>query len=604
MYIRIAETKYKGKKKYFRYKLVESVRTEKGPRQNLVLDLGYLGLDKDETKELSRRINEILKGKGNLIKSSRKIEELAEHFTNLVIRKKSKKICNKSNESNKNSEVTVKLDSLENKDIQSIGLEHLCLSVAEKLKLPSFLREAGFNENQVSGALSLIIGRVIKPGSERNLRIYLNENSGLGELLGINFNKMGANYLYKVGDLLYSLKENVEKHLRKIEEKEFGNSDRILLYDLTNTFFEGKALNVEKAKFGRSKEKRSDCKLVTLGLLVSHRGLIKHSDFFEGNIYEGKTLSIILDKLSTSQVKQYELFDKPTVILDAGISSESNLNELKTRGFSYIVVSKKRFDKDDLGEPISANDVKLSRLPSESGASDIRIRCESKNRSKKEEEMLLQVNKKFEKDLEYLKEGLSLKRRIKKYDKVLEKIGKLRNKYSRVQKGYEVELLKDKNNNVIDLKWKFDKSKLSKPYDGSYYLRTDRKDLSDLSIYNTYKLLVNIEEIFKCLKSELGLRPIFHRTGKRVESHLFISVLGYHLVKYIELSLSKAGINKRWATIRDIFSNNKIITTSLLSVNGESINIRSCSKPTKMEKDIYKILQIKNIPLEPKIYKI
>ena len=630
MYIRIAETKYKDKKKYCRYKLIESVRTDKGPRQNLVLDLGYLDLDKNEIKELSKRINERLKGQENLFKSSEQIEELAEHFTNLVIRKKSKKLeikpnkvsennkideinevnkvdevneVNEVNESNDNNASTINLNSLKNKDVRSIGLEHLCLSVAQKLGIPKFLKNSGLNKNQVAGALSLIIGRVIKPGSERNLRFYLNEKSGLGELLGINFSKFGANYLYKVGDLLYSLKEELENHLIKVEELEFGNSDKILLYDLTNTFFEGNSLGVKKSKFGRSKEKRSDCKLVTLGLLVSREGLIKHSDFFEGNIYEGKTLPLILEKLTISSEKQYILFDKPIVILDAGISSEDNLKELKKHGFSYIVVSKKRFDKDDLGKTILSNDVKLSRLSSNVAGCDVIVKCESKSRRQKEEKMILNERLKFEEKLEYLKEGLGLKRRVKNYDKILERIGKIRNKYSRVSAGYEIDLSKDNNNKVIELKWQFDKSKLSKPYDGSYYLRSDRAELSDLNLFNIYKLLVNIEEVFKCLKSELGLRPIFHRTDIRVESHLFISVLGYHIIKYIELKLSKSGIKKRWATIRDIFINNKIITTSFLSTEGEGIHIRNCSKPTKMEKEIYKILQIKNIPLESKIYR-
>ena len=210
--------------------------------------------------------------------------------------------------------------------------------------------------------------------------------------------------------------------------------------------------------------------------------------------------------------------------------------------------------------------------------------------------MVNRARKKMEKELSYLRDGLSIKRRLKKYDKVLERIGRLRNQHSRVSKGFDIQV-KPGGKKAVDITWQFDEKKLGKPYDGSYFLRTDRTDLNDDKIWSIYIMLTIVEDAFRCLKDELGLRPNFHHKPDRIEGHIFVTVLAYHLLHFIRYVLNEAGLFHRWKTIRSWLNTHRIHTTSLPKAEGGVIHIRHCTTPTLKQQEVYSALKITNVPL-------
>ena len=179
---------------------------------------------------------------------------------------------------------------LAHKEPRTVGSEDLLLRIAKELKLPEKLTELKFSRKQIALALGSIIARAAFPASERGTHSRLASQSGLGELLDIDFGSTSLNLFYKISDKLLRHKKGLEEHLMATQQMLHGYTDTILLYDLTNVYFEGQAKLNPKAKFGYSKEKRFDCRLVTLGLVLSQHGFLHRSEFFPGNMSEPKSL--------------------------------------------------------------------------------------------------------------------------------------------------------------------------------------------------------------------------------------------------------------------------------------------------------------------------
>jgi transposase len=141
---------------------------------------------------------------------------------------------------------------------------------------------------------------------------------------------------------------------------------------------------------------------------------------------------------------------------------------------------------------------------------------------------------------------------------------------------------------------------LSKPYRGTYFLRTDRHDLGDDRIWSLYVMLTIVEDAFRCLKSDLGLRPNFHHKPDRIEGHLFITVLAYHVLHYIRYKLNKAGLFHRWPTIKSWLNTHRIIITNLPRKEGGVIHVRHGTTPTLKQQEVYAALKMTGIPLRQK----
>lgn len=476
---------------------------------------------------------------------------------------------------------SIDLNSVNVLKVRTIGAEYAAYSMIKELELDKFLLSLGYTDDHLEAALVSIISKLVCPASEHGTLRWLKNISGLEELLNSSFNRYPLNRLYRITDKLLSNKEEIEEYLKNKERDLFSLKENIILYDLTNTYFEGTMKKANKS-YGRSKEKRYDCPLLTLALVIDEKGFVKTTKVFEGNVSEPKTLSSIINSFEKNA----------TVVMDAGIATEDNIELLKKQGFYYLCVSRKKYEIDNIDLiPLDDNlSVKLKRTEEESI-----LYCESKNKKTKEESILNNLRTRFEKGLNAIIEGLSKKNTSKSYDKIHERISRLKEKNSSVSQYYAIEI--EHNETVEKITYSADEEKLKKAFSGSYFIRTNRTDLDESNIRNIYTLLLNIENSFRTLKSQLALRPNFHQTQKRIEAHIFLTTLAYRILNSITFKLKNKNIFKSWKTIASDLSTHTVNTLSCNSKN-KKIYITASSVPESTHLEIYNALGLKKTPVK------
>jgi len=601
MYIRRTSIKSrKDGRQYYTYRLVQSERTANGVRQHTLINLGTdFSLPRDQWPELSSRIQEIISGQLHFFEIPEEIEALAQNYAARIIQAQPR---NKV-DSDQPDYREVDVDSLEMIRPRSVSCEHVALEAFDFLKLGEELKSLGFNGPQRAAATGTIIGRMCQPGSELATHYWLQNVSGLGELIDYDFNKINLYQMYKVSDQLLHNKEAIENHLYLQEKNLFGFQETITLYDLTNTYFEGSSKANKLAKHGHSKEKRSDCPLVTLALMLDSSGFPKCSQVFEGNVSEPSTLGKMIKGLERKNLSS-ELFkpSKATIVMDAGIASEDNIKWLKKNKYPYVVVSRKHhreFNEDEAVVVKQDNDctVKVQKVI-DSENDEVLLYCHSTRREKKEQAINDRFTMRFEEAISKLEAGLHKKGCLKKYDKILEKIGRLKQQYSKAAKHYKIEVSKDeKNGNAVKILWTRQTSADTKDsLPGVYCLRTTHTELDEVALWRTYTMLTDLEAVFRSLKSELGMRPVFHHITKRVTGHLFISVLAYHLVHSIRYRLKKSGINSSWSDLKKQLTGQSRVTVSMQCRNENVVHVRKSTRPEPRHQKIYSALGLCSLP--------
>ena len=597
---RVPHKNRKNHKEYYTYKLVESIRTERGPRQRDILNLGVgFDLPKDTWKDCANCIEEIITGQKSFFDYPKAITTIAKRCARKIIREQAYVID--AGEDIPPDYATIDLNSVEDEEARTVGAEYVVYEAVKQLGIDRKLRELGLDRHQVAACLSVIAGRMIVPGSERATHYWLQNVSALDELMGVDFSNLSLDRVYKVSDRLLKHKESLEEHLRRTEGQLFALEEKIILYDLTNTFFEGSGKYNPKARYGRSKEKRSDCLLVTLGLVLDMYGFPKKSRIFEGNISEPKTMEMMIRDLACGEISEDPLI-KPTVVLDAGIASEKNLLWLKDKHYPYIVVSRKK--KKEIPSDVNMIAVKKddttntvfvqAGLAKSKETDELELYCHSIEKERKEKSITTKFQQRFEAELTKARNALNLRNGTKRYDKVVERIGRLKERFKLVSHHYNVSIEKatetDKAKNITWSRKKTEKTS------GIYCLRTDRKDLNEQQIWDIYIMLTDIEDAFRCMKSELGLRPLYHQKDTRCEGHIFITLLAYHLLHTIRFKLRQKGVRLCWTTIRRQLSTQVRITTTMKRQDGKVIRIRKSSKAEPAHHVIYDAL---NLPYQP-----
>ena len=600
MFIRkVTHINKRNKTQYHTYKIVESIRTQRGPRQRVLFNIGTdFNLPNDQWKEMAKRIEEIITGQESLFTYPNEIETLARRYARKIIGQQSSVVSEKKESSLDYlpDYQTVDINSLENEQSRTVGAEHVVYSTIKELELDQKLLKLGFDKPHLEATIGVITAKIIDPGSERATHIWLKEISGIDELIDTDFSHLSQDKVYKVSDKLLKHKEEIEEHLSWKERHLFNLQEKIILYDLTNTFFEGSGKYNQKAHFGRSKEKRTDCPLVTLGLVLDEDGFPKKSKVFEGNVSEPKTLKDIIQDLSSR-----ESLLKPIIVLDAGIATNANIKWLKNEEnqYPYLVVSRKK--KKDIPVNIDMVTVKeddytlvRTAIIKNAETDEIELYCHSTGKEKKAKSINSIFSQRFEQELKNAQSALSKKSGTKCYEKVIERIGRLKERFKRVAHRYEITVQKDtKTNKVIAINYH---QKETENTNGIYCLRTNIKGLKEQEIWNIYHMLTDIEDAFRCMKSELGLRPIHHQKEARVDGHLFITVLAYHILHTIRFKLRAKGIPYDWVTIRTLLSTHTRITTMMKTKDGKMIHIRKSCRPELFHKEIYDAL---NLPHQP-----
>lgn len=576
---------------YKTFRLVETERVNGKVKQRTLINLGrYFDVPQPQWQALSHRIDQLLTGQTAFlsIELESELEEMAQRYAAQVIASRSTVIDEAIQFE------AVDIGSVELVRPRRVGIEALALHAVKQLALDDKLKSLGFNQRQVAAALGNIIGRMAAPASELATHGWLQTSSGLGELMGVDFEGMGRDSLYQASDLLWKHKEAIETHLYQQERDLFNFNETITLYDLTNTFFEGDARTNPAANRGRSKEKRSDCPLVTLGLVLDGSGFPCKSQVFPGNASEPQTLKIML--------KALEGRSGSTVILDAGIASEENIQYLIEQGYKYIVVSRKRkrdFDEDKatIVKDIPGQTVKAQKVILEE-TGEVELYCHSQLREKKEQAIQDSFAEKYEAALHSLNSGLSKKGTTKTYSKVLMRLGRLKEKYARAAQHYDVTVTPDdEEDKALSIHWKrVEKAHSQATHPGVYCLRSNLTDWNEETLWHTYTMLTDLESVFRSLKSELGLRPVYHQKEKRVSGHIFITLMAYHLVQTLRYQLKAKGVHDSWQTIRRTMENQQRITVILQREDGKTIHLRKATRAEPQQSIIYKILGISTQP--------
>jgi transposase len=492
----------------------------------------------------------------------------------------------------------VDVNSIIYEDSRTFGGEWLSKQMLDVCGLSVFLSQNTGNEEKVKCMEAEIISRMIHPSSELETSRWMENESSLCEMLSLQ-KTPGHRKLYEAARTLYGQKEAVEDFLYHHFSSKYPDRMRLCLYDLSNFYFEGRKEHSTLAQFGRSKEKRRDAKIVSLALLTDGQGFIRRSKIYGGNVSEPATLREVISALEADSKTDAGLFEaKPVAVMDAGIATEENLEFLRGKGFDYVCVSRSGLQDYSLAETGCKtvfdnrnHPIEISRAtPDGKDDGDLYLYVKSDMKRQKEQSMSGKLTKRFVDGLENIRSSLSKKRGIKGEGAVNQRIGRLLQKYPSVGKLYRVELKVDENKTVVDII--YEQSKPAEPA-GVYFIRCSQNQLTEELIWEIYNILREIESTFRCLKTDLDIRPIYHQMDKNTEAHIFMGIVAYQLVHAIRCGMKKNGINHSWRRIRQIMSSQTMATTRMKLENGDSLVLRNATHPNAEQMKMYRALKFK-----------
>jgi len=576
--------------------LVESHRTKRGPRQRVVAWLGKL----DEAGRLGVRqaIDSTDTATGLQDKSTRG------HDRQQLLFKDDENTTKPRWE-----EVNIAGVRVEN--TRQFGGPWLALHLIRLLQLDTFLQKAIPEGHEhvpwdVS-SLILIIARLLKPSSELYIAEQWYPKTALPELLGVPAKHVDDNRLYRTLDEVFPHKEALEIHLKQRAGDLFDLEYDLLMYDVTSTFFEGRA-DFPLAQRGYSRDQRSDCKQVCIALVVSRCGMPLGYEVFAGNTADVTTVEHVVETMERRYGKSQRIW-----VMDRGMVSEDNIKFLRDGGRRYIIgtpkATLKKFEqeilKDDWHAIRDGLEVKIVPWPKDDDedesaaepteatanangdaavveqeqAPETFILCRSRDRSKKEEAMTQRFETKIQESLVRLKAGCEKKNRD--VQKVERQIGRLLAKNSRAAKLFNIKVSKSETGGAI-VEWsKVDGSRnwatLSA---GCYLLRTNVSGWSDEELWKAYIQLTEAEAAFRIQKSDLSIRPIWHQKEDRVLAHIFVCFVAYVLWKSLGQLCIKAGLGNEPRRVLDELSEIHSMDVVLPTKSGLEIRNRCVSKPT------------------------
>jgi hypothetical protein len=512
---------------------------------------------------------------------------------------------------------TIDMNSLHHKDVRETGSEWLCYQAIEQLRISDFLSsQVDWEPDDVRLAITHIISRAVYPASELKTSRWITENSAVCELTGFRMDKITKDRLYNISRRLYTIKEKLENHLSKRTNEIFDIHDKIIIFDLSNTYFEGEKRGSKLARFGRSKEKRSDARLVVLALVINQFGFIKYSAILAGNVSDPSTLEAMIKDLRS---KTSTTAEKALVVIDAGIATKENLKKIRAEGYDYLCVSRSRLKNYEIvatSEPLTVEDnrkrkiqlQKVSPANASTEEGDYFLKVESQAKKKKEMSMNETFRDRFLKGLEAIANSLTKKRGVKQESKVNQKVGRLMQKYPSINKYYQIDYqIEEKQASkkkpaqriVTAMTWKLKENNNMDASCGIYFLRTSLND-KDRILWDSYNTIRDLEAVFRILKTDLDMRPIFHQKDENTMAHLHLAILAYWVVNTLRHQLKKEGINYQWNEIVRIMNTQKVVTTTVQHICDQIILIRRCSEQKEKVKMIYQALKFKQTPFKKK----
>ena len=589
-------------------KLVESYRDDiMHPRHRAVASLGDAPLPRDDWKVVAKTVEDRLYGKEVLV--DRKLNDIQTEWVDRIVRQVGSEGRWNPLARPPSDGLTidgVRVEEVTHTDTAELGPVLLGWEMWKRLGLHDLLTLLGLNRSQNLAAAISVINRLTDPASDHSLPEWY-RRTALPELMGNQLRGAGDDRFYRASDILLTHQSAIERHLRGRQCSLFNLGRTVLLFDLTNTHFEGVCQHNPKAKRGANKQKRNDCPQIVVGMVFDQFGFEMTHSVFDGNLNDSKSLLKMIEEMNAVVADDKK---KPLVVMDGGIATRANLRLLHEHGFGYLVndsrVQRHRYlkefrQKDDFkvvkGREGKApvwvcvmNDPRTSERDDDVPAERI-VLCRSDPRGEKEQAIISNAEKRLLDDLQKLASRVEQKQ-LKDRLKIERTIGRLLARHSRARRFYQVALQED----GIDLRltWTKDDELLKEASElfGCYVLRTDEQTLSEHDIWRLYISLTQAEDGFKALKSDLGLRPNRHQKEARVDAHVFICVLAYHLLRSILWTLEQKEDYRNWDTLKRVLRTHCYTTILLPTSHGETHRIRRAGQPEECQKAIYRNLGI------------
>lgn len=502
-------------------------------------------------------------------------------------------------------EVDASAVRVENK--HKFGGPWLALEIVRRLKLDEFLKNvlAPGREHVAwwRSALILVVARLCHPSSELHTAEQWYPTTALPELLGVPADRVDDNRLYRTLDVLLPHKQQLEVHLANRLGELFELEYDLLMYDVTSTYFEGEA-NFELAQRGYSRDNRSDCKQVCIGLVVSRCGLPLGYEVFAGNTADVTTVERIVETMEGRYGKSRRIW-----VMDRGMVSEENIDFLRAGGRRYIVGTPKSMLKTFEAEVLAGDwntirdglEVKLCRRPRDAsggesgdaeGAQELFILCRSRDRSKKEEAMVRRSEEKIEGRLRRMQARCEKQNRDPM--KVEREVGRLLGQNTRAARLFQVSV-STTDGGFAQVEWKQvqatrDWAALSA---GCYLLRTNVTDWTDEELWKAYMQLTEAEAAFRIEKSDLKIRPIWHQKQERVLAHIFVCFLAYVLWKTLGQMCAQAGLGDEPRRVLSELSELELMDVVLPTRQGIEIRRRCLSTPTDHQQILLEHLKLR-----------
>jgi transposase len=595
MYLR-RTTRRVGDKTYQNYLLVESVATPKGPRQRVICSLGALApAPKDEWLGTARRLHAALAGQSALVPDA--------PVDALVARARPPR----RGPTAAGRGLTIDPERVTFEDEREAGPVHVGHQIWRTLHLDTILAAAGLRRRARLLTEVMTLNRLVYPAAEHAMPDWI-RRTALGDILGTDFAGLSDEALYRNLDRLHPQRARIEQALAARERTLFNLDDTIYLYDLTSTYFEGQCPRNPQAKRGYSRDHRPDCKQVVIGLVLDRDGFPKAHEVFDGNRQDQTTVDDMLTRLEERTGRR----GGATVVVDRGMAFAANLAQIRARGHHYLVAA--RYPERGAHQAAFAEDAnwtEVLRVPSprnpgqkktrvvitrQTVGDEVHILCRSKARIEKDRAIRDKHEQRLLAALRKLQARVA-SGRLRDPAKVQEAIGRLKERYSRVARYYAITYAAT----PPALSWteQAEKKAAASALDGTYVLKTDRRDLADDEIWHLYILLTRVEAAFRALKSPLMERPIFHHLEHRVQTHIFLCVLAYHLLVAIEKRCLDHGRHTSWATLREHLSTHQVATVLLPAIDGRILKIRKASTPDDEHREIYRVLQIPHEVMKP-----
>jgi len=444
----------------------------------------------------------------------------------------------------------------------------------------------------------LVVNRLIRPGSEFYIHRQWFDQTAMDELLRTDYRIAAKDRLYRCLDRILQHKEDLCKHLKSRWEDMFGIEFDVLLYDLTSTYFEGLCEQNPKARFGYSRDKRSDCRQVVIALVVTPEGFPLGYEILPGNTLDKTTLRFFLDKIESIYGKARRVW-----VMDRGIPTEETLKVMRDNGIHYLVGTPRsmlnKFEDKLLDMDFQrANDNVAVKLLAQ--GNELYVLAKSKDRRAKERAIRKHKLRKYLQGLE------KLRKNCRSRDRLLERLGALKQQAGKSTKCVDLTIPPQAGRVTPDnFAYTFNKDTYKKTIlrDGMYLLRTTLTEADPDVIWQRYVLLTQVEAAFKSLKSDLAVRPVYHQLEHRVEAHIFVAFLAYCLAVTLRQKLRFHAPGLTATEVFDKLGTIMMIDVRIPTADGRMLEMRRYSQPEIVHRIILDKLKM-NLPKQspPKVY--